>query len=562
MINIKIKIQNSFLGLFYNQGRSMISLSLVILILEAIAVTFVRLWYLMLVSILLAIIFGILAAKVRIAEMIIIPITDVLEAVPVISFFPIVLVLFIVDIGGPIGIELAVDFLIITALLWNLILGVYQAVIHIPNEFNDVAKVFKLGFWNRIRYLYIPVSFPKIVANIMPSFASGLFYITLSEVIYLGPKSYHVFGIGMVAVELASKNNVQAELLMLLILVVAIFLNFYLIINPLIKYSEKYTIELEKSQEEMERTRSRNYFINSISQRTNQIVISGAQLFSSINKITNYIPRQWIKKRIKLSNRAVNVVVGLVLILILAISIYVIAQSGFSQAFVLYVINRNFLYEATVGTLYDLLRIFIVYVVSLLTMVPLAILAATHGRKGNTLNGLMQVIYAIPAPVFFPLIVVYLTPYVMHFLNFDYAFNIDVFIITYLSAAAYIFFNVYGAVRSIPSELSVVAKTFKFKWFGRLKYLIFPSIVPALITGSMSAVGSYWAGLMVGEYIIVQNKTYLVSFGLMKMIDMAIANGNLLYADAIDIYMVIIIVIISYLLWIRLYEYSKRRFSL
>jgi len=540
----------------------MVSLSLIILILEAISVTFVRLWYLMFISIILAIIFGVLAAKVRIAEMIIIPITDVLEAVPVISFFPIVLVLFLVDIGGSLGIELAVDFLIITALLWNIILGVYQAVTHIPTELVDATKVFKLGFWQRLRYLYVPASFPKIVANMMPSFASGLFYITLSEVIYLGPKNFHVFGIGEVALQLASQDNIPGEIIMLIILIIGIFLNFYLIINPLIRYSEKFTIEQEKSQEETERTKGRNYLINSVAQRTNQIVMAGVQVFASINKISNYIPNRRIRDKFRLSERAVNVVVGLILILMLVISIYVIGQSGFSEAFVIYVINRTFLVDATLGTLYDLFRILIVYLVSLLTMVPLAIIAATHGRKGDTLNGLMQVIYAIPAPVFFPLIVVYLTPYFMKFMNFDFAFNFDVFIITYLAAASYIFFNVYGAVRSIPSELVMVAKTFKFKWIGRLRYLIFPSIIPALITGSMSAVGSYWAGLMVGEYITVSGKTYSVSFGLMKMIDMAIASGNLLYADAVDIYMVIIIVIISYLLWIRLYDYSKKRYAL
>lgn len=540
----------------------MVSLTLLILILAAISVTFLRLWYLMLASIVLAIIFGILAARVRIAEMIIIPITDVLEAVPVISFFPIVLVLFLVDIGGPIGVELAVDFLIITALLWNIILGVYQAVIHIPSELIDATKVFRLGLWQRIRYLYIPASFPKIVANMMPSFASGLFYITLSEVIYLGPKNFHVFGIGEVALQLASEGNVSAELIMLAILVIAIFINFYLIINPLVRYSEKFTMEQEKSQEETERTRGRNYLINSMAQRTNQLVSAGIQVFSSVNKIANYIPSKKIRDKFRISERAVNAVVGLILIFMLAVSIYVIAQSGFSQAFVLYVVNRKFLIDATLGTLYDLLRIAIVYFVSLLTMVPLAILAATRGRRGDTLNGMMQVLYAIPAPVFFPLIVVYFTPYLLRFMRFDLAFNMDVFIITYLSAASYIFFNVYGAVRSIPSELSMVAKTFNFKWSGRMRYLIFPSIVPALITGSMSAVGSYWAGLMVGEYIVIHNTTYSVSFGLMKMIDVAIANGNLLYADAVDIYMVVIIVIISYLLWIRLYDYSRKRYAL
>jgi len=45
------------------------------------------------------------------------------------------------------------------------------------------------------------------------------------------------------------------------------------------------------------------------------------------------------------------------------------------------------------------------------------------------------------------------------------------------------------------------------------------------------------------------------------MIDQAIAQGNLLYADAIDIFMIVVIVIMSYVIWIRLFDYSRKRFS-
>ncbi len=540
----------------------MVSIFLVMTILEAVIVTFVRLWYLMAASILIAIVFGILAARIKIAEMIIIPITDVLESVPVISFFPIVLVLFLVDIGGSLGIELAVDFLIITALVWNLILGVYQAVSHIPNELIEATKVFHLSFWHRIRYLYVPASIPKIVANIIPSFASGLFYITLSEVIQFGRTTYSVAGIGKVAIQIASSGDLAGEGVLFLILIIALILNFLLIINPLVKFSDKYTLEQERGEGGTVRSRGRNNITTSMTQRTSQVITSSIQAFSSLNKIVKYMPGGKLKKRLKLSERGVNLAVGLILIFILFASIYVIAKSGFSEAFILYMLNRDFLLAATVGTAYDLLRIIIVYAISLLTMIPLAIIAGSKRKKGETLNMAMQVVYSIPAPIFFPLIVVYLTPLLASRYSPDIAFNVDVLIITYLSAASYIFFNVYGATRSIPSELNMVATTLKMKRLARLRYLVIPSIIPAFITGSMSAMGSYWAGLMVGEYTSIHGKSYSVTYGLMKMIDVAIANDNVKLADAVDIYMVIVIVIISYLLWIRLYAYTKKRYTL
>lgn len=540
----------------------MISLSMLILMLEAIGATFLRLWILMVVSILIAIVVGILAARVRAAELIIIPVTDVLEAVPVISFFPIVLVFFVVDVGGSLGINLAVDFLIITALIWNLIVAVYQGVSHIPQEYIDSTLAFKMGIFRRIRHLYVPASFQKLVANIMPSFASGLFYITFSEVITLGPHNFHVFGIGDVAVRFADSGNVAATVALILLLVVAILLNFIFIINPLIKYSDKFSFETEKVQGGAVRTRKRGVFITSVSQRTTQMVSSVGQIVSSARKISSWIPTQGVKKKVKLSTKGVNLLVGGILVSILLAVIYVIGESGFSKAFSIYFLDPSFLYMTSVGTLYDLLRIAIVFGVSLLTMVPLAIMGGRIGRGGDFVNGTMQVLYSIPAPIFYPLILVYFTPFLMKGMSYDLAVNTDVLIIAYLSAASYIYFNVFSATRNISSELMMVAKSFKFKRLARLKYVIMPSITPALITGSMAAMGSYWAGLMVGEYTVLPNHTYSVSFGLMNMIDKAIADGNLLLADAIDIYMVIIIIVVSYVIWIRLYDYSRKRFTL
>jgi NitT/TauT family transport system permease protein len=133
--------------------------------------------------------------------------------------------------------------------------------------------------------------------------------------------------------------------------------------------------------------------------------------------------------------------------------------------------------------------------------------------------------------------------------------------VTFLSAAAYIFFNVYGTATAIPRDLKLVTKTFNIKGFRKFRYLSFPAIIPGLITGSVAAFGSYWGGLMIGEYTQIGGKTYSVGNGLMMLITKGIAEGNLLFVDAIDLFMVFLIVIITYLLWMRLYKYSEKRFS-
>jgi NitT/TauT family transport system permease protein len=540
----------------------MISPALLLLILEATGVTFLRLWILMGISIFVAIVVGILAARVRVAELILIPIVDVLEAIPVISFFPIVLVFFLQDIGPPVGTELAVDVLIITALVWNIIIGVYQAVSHIPHELIDSAYAFKLSLWKKFKYLYIPASYQKIVVNIMPSFASGLFYITLSEVIQLGSRDYHVFGVGQVAILLADHQDLVGTLILIVVMIIVIILNAQFIINPLVRRADRYTFEAEAGTQGQRKARKRNVLLNSLSQRTAQVAGSVTNLVSSVGKVAARIPTVRSEKmKLRPSTRVVNIMIGSALILILAVGLYLIAQSGFAVAFSMYVIKPSFLLAASIGAGYDLIRIVIVYAVSIATMVPLAIVAGRKGREGDLVNGTMQVLYSVPAPIFYPIILVYLTPFFMRAFSFGISMNINVLIITYLSAASYIFFNVFGAARTIPAEFDMVATTMKFSRRSRLRYLTIPAIIPALITGSMSAIGSYWAGLMVGEYMRLPSGTYTVTNGLMKMIDISIAQGNLPYTDAIDIFMIIIIIIISYVIWIRLFDYSRKRFT-
>ncbi len=258
-------------------------------IIYAILLTFGRIGLILIISVFLALIFGVLAAKVRAAEVIIIPITDVLEAVPVVSFFPIILVFFIVRIGGSLGTELAVDFLLITAVIWNLILGVYQSVLHIPKEYESVTKVYKIGMLEKLRRLYAPAAFPSIVANIMPSFASALFYVTLTEVITIGNRNYEVFGVGTLSVQLANVGNYTGIVILIMFLIVAIGLTFYFFINPLIKIAEKYKFESNMPENVEKSRRRQNAFVTVIGERINQVIGSTQSAISVVNRS---IPRR------------------------------------------------------------------------------------------------------------------------------------------------------------------------------------------------------------------------------------------------------------------------------
>lgn len=528
----------------------------------AIGATFLRIWLLMILSIVIALVLGILAARIKAAGAILIPITNILQAVPVISFFPIILVFFIKRVGGPLGVDIASDFLIVTALLWNIILGVYEAIIHIPEEYFQVSNVYDISLSSRIRNLYLPASYPHIISNIMPSFSSGLFYITLSEVITIGTSNYQVFGVGSLAVNFAANNQFSLIITLIFFLIIAIALNFYFIINPLLKRTNRYTFDLNIADDQEVRHREPNVFLSAIGGRITQVLSSGVNAVYSVNTIfAGKNETQKKVRRMRLSERSLNIIVGTILLAIAGVSIYFVALAGFGAAFLTYLTDLSVLGQLAVAAGFDLLRIAIVFAVSFLTMVPLAMYFGSRGRSGRVGTGIFQIVYSIPAPILFPLIVVYLTPYLASFMGEGLAYNFNVLLVTFLSAAAYIFFNVYGSSASLPRELKLVSRTYNITGLRRVRYLSFPGIIPGLITGSMAAFGSYWGGLMIGEYTKIGGHTYSVGNGLMMLISKGIANDNLLFVDAIDLFMVFMIVIITYLLWMRLYRYSQKRFS-
>ena len=84
------------------------------------------------------------------------------------------------------------------------------------------------------------------------------------------------------------------------------------------------------------------------------------------------------------------------------------------------------LWQLLVATAFDLLRIAIVFLASFIIMVPLAIYFGSRGSSGRLGTGIFQVIYSIPAPILFPIIVVYLTPRLSLLVGESLAYNFNI----------------------------------------------------------------------------------------------------------------------------------------
>jgi len=536
-----------------------------LLIVEAILLTFSRIWIVLLFGIVLSLIFGILAARVRIAEIIIISITDVLEAIPVISFFPIILVFFLNRLPQNIGIELSVNFLILTAVIWNILLGVYEAVSHIPENYQSLMKVYGFSLWQKIKNAYIPASVPKIISNLPPSIASALFYITLSEVISIGGRSYSVFGIGSLSMEYVQNGTINLLWILVAFLIAAIAINYKLIITPLLKRISRYSFDVETQGEIIEKAAS-NIFVRSVGLVGSQIATSSRRLVSRLTRVKEMSGKvdHLRRRRIIVSNlsaRTTNVVVGITLLSGISAASYYIIISGFGQAFITYILDYHYLLLFGMNISYDFMRIAIVYGIMFFTMIPLAIFLGSRKRMGKYTSTIMQILYSIPLPIFVPIIMISIYPYISNYLGSSLSMNIIVIAVAYLSSAAYLFFNAYGSMLTIPEDLKMFVSVYHLSRWSRIRRLILPFLFPSIVTGSMAAIGGMWGGLIISEFVVVRGTKYAVSNGLMKLLDEAIfagGHGSLLLADAIDIFLILIIIAMSVGFWYRLYSYSKK----
>src|SRR3989449_4158492 len=135
-----------------------------------------------LLSLVFAITYGATAATNKKASVIMLPVLDVLQSVPILGFFPAPLVFFVATFqGSPIGIELAVIFLIFTSMAGNMAFGVYESLTTIPVTLEAATASFDLRGMLRFRLLALPPPLPMLVYNSILSWSNGWFFLVASE---------------------------------------------------------------------------------------------------------------------------------------------------------------------------------------------------------------------------------------------------------------------------------------------------------------------------------------------------------------------------------------------
>ncbi len=91
-------------------------------------------------ALIFSLVYGLLAARGRRWERVMLPAIDIAQSVPVVGFFPAAIYFFVALAHGRFGVEMAAVFLIFTSQAWNMALGVFESVRTLPDRFAGSAR--------------------------------------------------------------------------------------------------------------------------------------------------------------------------------------------------------------------------------------------------------------------------------------------------------------------------------------------------------------------------------------------------------------------------------------
>jgi NitT/TauT family transport system permease protein len=199
-------------------------------------------------SLLFALAYGYLAAYNRRAEIVLIPLLDVLQSVPILSFLPVVLLSFSAILPEQVAAELASIALIFTSQAWNLTFAWYQSLNTSPKELREASAIFQMNSWLRFKTLELPFAALSLIWNSMMSWAGGWFFLMAAEIFTVGQRNFRLPGLGTYLQEAANQGNLRAIGWGLATLILVIVALDQLVWRPLLAWSDRFKVEMIESE--------------------------------------------------------------------------------------------------------------------------------------------------------------------------------------------------------------------------------------------------------------------------------------------------------------------------
>jgi len=499
-------------------------------------------------SVLFTLSYGYLAARSRRWEKVLIPALDILQSVPVLAFLTVVVTGFIALFpGSSLGLELASIFAIFTSQVWNMTFSFYYSVRSLPRELDEASRMLRLTRWQRYWKIEVPYSTVGLVWNGMMSFGGGWFFLAASEAISVLNKNYALPGIGSyvaAAVDAGDLGKVGLAIVTMVVMVVAVNVLFW---RPLTAWAERYKLE---ESEAAERQRSlvlellhRSSWPRTAGRARRALAepLGRAMAVLGRDGTTPLVASSSVARR--RGDAAFAVLVGVPI----AYGLYRMASYlGTDGA-------REFAEAMGLGAI-TFARVIVLIVVSTLVWVPIGVWIGFNPRAARLAQPVVQVLASFPANFLFPFAT-------LAFIHFGISLDVGGILLMSLGAQWYILFNTIAGAMAVPTDLREAAALAGLRGRQLWRRLIIPGILPAYVTGGITASGGAWNASIVSE-IVTYGGTTLTATGLGAYIAKASEIGDfhqiLPGLAAMSIY----VVALNRLFWRRLYRLAETRYAL
>src|SRR5580704_6110894 len=189
-------------------------------------------------------VYGYVAARVRGADRVMLPLLDILQSIPVLGFMPgVVLALASLFPHTNVGLELAAVLMIFTGQVWNMTFSFYHSLRAIPTDLLEASSVYRFGWWRRFTRVELPYSTVGLVWNGMMSMAGGWFFLTINEAFRLGDRDFRLPGVGAYMSVAIDRGDTGAMIAAVVAMIVMIVVVDQLMWRPLVAWSNKFKFE-------------------------------------------------------------------------------------------------------------------------------------------------------------------------------------------------------------------------------------------------------------------------------------------------------------------------------
>ena len=510
--------------------------------------TVLRMLAALVASLVFTFLYGTLAGKSRRLAVVLIPLLDVLQSVPVLGYLSFTVTFFLGLFPNSVaGAECAAIFAIFTSQAWNMTFSFYQSLLTVPHDLDEAARAFRFSIWQRFWRLEVPFAMPGLVWNMMMSMSGGWFFVVASEAITVGDQHITLPGIGSYVALAIEHKDLIAVGWAILAMTVVIVLYDQLMFRPLVAWADKFRFENVGSQlapeswllDVLQRTR----FVHAVTAPVGRAMslllrLPNAQFRVPIGVLARLAPSP------RLVDLAWYALIALgALWALREVAAYVSATLSW----------RDLLTTLRLGT-YTMIRVAVLIAIATAIWVPLGVAIGLRPRLAEKVQPVAQFLAAFPANLLFPVAVVGIV---------HYGLNPSIWLapLMILGTQWYILFNVIAGASTFPTDFTEAANSFRITGLLWWRKVMLPGIFPFYVTGAITASGGAWNASIVAE-VVSWGDTKLTAPGLGAYIAQMTDAGDFPRIVLGIAVMSMFVILFNRLLWRPLYAHAARRLRL